>query len=520
FTIYKKLALGFGITIFAIVGSSFYTYFTLKKNIETIRGIANVYAPSEQNLHDMYFTISNSKMLIKNWVFIEIKSNTPNKRALIDLHKTTFPQIKRKLSPLVKCWNYSEQNKYNSIVRKIENGLFPKHQYIMNNLQQFDDYSNPMIIFEAQGMVEEENDEIMLISNKILSDLENLTKNISDKFEKGRIKMERSNSNFKTSVFTVGLLLILISIIIGVLMAHLIITPINKLKKATQEISRGNLDVYVSLNSNDEIQDLGDNFDIMTENLRTNQKQLQKANDKLRASQNKLEKANTTKNKFLSIIAHDLRAPFSAFVSVSEAMVNNFDMLSDNRKKSFANNINKSAIQLNELIENLLQWSQAQANNLEFNPEKTDIVKLTKQNISIASTQAESKKIYFTLESKDSVCAYFDMNHINTVLRNLISNALKYTPNNSKINIIIDDSPKNHVVINICDNGIGLTEKDISNLFRIDINTKYIGESTEKGTGLGLILCKEFVEINGGDIFVKSKINEGSIFSFTLPKKQ
>jgi len=241
-----------------------------------------------------------------------------------------------------------------------------------------------------------------------------------------------------------------------------------------------------------------------------------------KSSQKKLEKANTTKDKFFSIIAHDLRAPFSAFVSVSEAMANNFDMLSDSRKKSFAKNINTSATQLYELIENLLQWSQTQSNRLEFNPEKTNITQLIKDNISIAQTQANSKEIVFNFLDldKNDVYAYCDKNQINTVLRNLISNALKYSYKKGKITISIDDTSDQNILIRIRDTGIGLSTEDIDKLFRIDVSTKYIGNSTEKGTGLGLILCKEFVEINGGNIFVESKINQGSIFSFTIPKNK
>jgi len=253
FTIFKKLALGFGITIFAIIIGSYYTYSTLKKNIETISCIANVDAPSEQHLHDMYFLISNSKMLIKNWVFIEVKDNTPNKKALIQLHHNQFPAIKEKLSPLIKYWSSEEQIVYNTIINKIEDSLFVKHKYIMNNLKHFEDYDRPMILIEAMSMVEEDNDDVMALSNRILKDLNILINKISEKFKKGKEKIEASNTRFKKTVFVIGLSLMILSIIVGLILARLIIKPINKLKKATQEISRGNLDVYVSLNSNDEI---------------------------------------------------------------------------------------------------------------------------------------------------------------------------------------------------------------------------------------------------------------------------
>lgn len=518
FNIYKKLALAFGITILAIVGGSVMTYSILEKNIDIIRKIANIHAPSEEKLHDLYYAVSNSKMLIKNWVFIEVKSETPNKQDLVAFHEKRYPRLKREINELSKDWKQEERRQYKIVEELIEDSLIPQHQYIMNRLDRFEAYDNPMILFETMSMVEQEDDKVMALSNNILRKLDRLTNSISEKFDFARTRMEASNHRVRKAVWIIGIGLIVISISVGLFLSHLIIKPINILKSATQEIRRGNLSVTVALNSRDELQTLGDNFDAMTESLRLNRRKLQQTNQELKASQQKLEKSNATKDKFFSIIAHDLRAPFNAFVSVSDALADDYDTLSEERKKSFARNINNSARHLNNLIENLLQWSRSQTDRLVYSPEVADLNSLINENIKLSKTHAQSKNISLINNLNSERLVFCDKNLINVVFRNLISNAIKYSPEGGKVETGIFQAAGNGMLtVYVLDYGIGLTQEDINKLFRIDQNTKFIGQSTEKGTGLGLILCKEFIEKHGGEIWVESEINTGSRFLFTLP---
>lgn len=518
FNIYKKMILGFGITVLAILGGSFMTYYILEKNIGIIRRIANVHAPSEEKVHDLYYAVSNSKMLIKNWVFIEVKSNTPNKQELIEFHEERYPQLSEKIDQLSQDWEKEEKELYHRVKQLIEDSLIPQHRYIMNRLDRFEAYDNPMILFETMSMVEQEDDEIMALSNNILTKLDRLNNSISNKFDQARNEMEHSNQYFRRMVLIIGLVLIVVSISAGLVLSHLIIKPVNTLKKATQEIRRGNLRVKVALNSRDELQTLGDNFDAMTESLRLNRKKLQQTNEELKASQQNLEKSNATKDKFFSIIAHDLRAPFHAFVSVSDVLANDYEGLSDSRKKSFAKNINTSAHHLSNLIENLLQWSRAQTNRLEYNPERTDLHELIETNVTISATHAHYKNITLTNHTQPGSYAFCDRNLVDAVLRNLISNAIKYSQKGGTVEIGMTMPGDGFVQVAVKDEGIGIAPDDIDKLFKIDQDTKFIGESTEKGTGLGLILCREFVEKHGGKIWVESELQMGSSFIFTLPE--
>jgi len=518
FNIYKKLTLGFGITILAIVGGSLMTYSILEKNISIVRKIADVHAPSEEKLHDLYYAVSNSKMLIKNWVFIEVKSETPNKQELVAFHEQRYPRLKREIRQLSNNWKTDERRQYMIIENLIEDSLIPQHKYIMNRLDHFEAYDNPMILFETMSMVEQEDDKVMALSNNILQRLDRLSNTMSNKFDLSRAQMEESNRRFRRAVLIIGIVLIGISLAVGLILSHLIIKPIKTLKAATQEIRRGNLNVQVSLTTRDELQTLGDNFDAMTESLRLSRKKLQQTNKELKASQESLEKSNATKDKFFSIIAHDLRAPFNAFVSVSDLLANDYEALTDERRKSFARNINNSARHLNNLIENLLQWSRSQTDRLEFSPEKVNLAELVRENLKLSKTHAQSRDIRLKEHIRDEVSAYCDRNLINVVFRNLISNAIKYSHAGSSVEVGIYYEPDNEMITAyVLDEGIGLSEEDMNKLFRIDQNTKFIGDSTEKGTGLGLILSKEFVEKHGGSIWVNSELNKGSRFMFTLP---
>ena len=520
FSIYNKLTLGFGITTLAIIMGSLFNYYNLEKNITTVRKIANQHAPATQALNDLYFEVSNSKMLIKNWVFIEAKSNTPNKQQLKAFHNKRYPKLKDTIQKLSAKWETKEKEQLNTITKLIEDSLIPQHRFIMNKLNDFDDYDNPMLLFEAMSMVEQEEDPVMALSDQILQRLDNLNEIITGKYDEAKNRMENSNARFRKAILIVGIALILISLGTGLYLSYQIVQPIRKLQRATQEISRGNLDVRVHLNSRDELQALSDNFDIMTENLKMSRQKLQRANDKLVKSQQSLEKSNSTKDKFFSIIAHDLRAPFSAFVSVSEVLAYSPESLSESRRQSFARNIHNSAKHLNNLIENLLQWSRSQTERLDFKPRQGDLNKVLEEAIPIVKTQAEQKDVKVVNATKQPVTATFDHNLIAVVVRNLLSNALKYSKPNTTVTLKATNEDADSVKVSVEDQGMGIAPEDIPKLFRIDINTKYIGHSTEKGTGLGLILCKEFVEKHQGNIFVSSTVHKGSIFSFTLPKTQ
>jgi signal transduction histidine kinase len=181
--------------------------------------------------------------------------------------------------------------------------------------------------------------------------------------------------------------------------------------------------------------------------------------------------------------------------------------------------IHKATNNLFRLLENLLQWSSTQTGEIEYRPEQFDLNSLTMNIIQIMGIHAEKKGISIINSLPENTKAYGDKNLISTVIRNLLSNAVKFTRENGQIRIegIVK---KDEIEIAVIDNGIGINKVDIDKLFRLDCNVTTIGTSEERGSGLGLILCKEFVEKNGGRIWVESEIDIGSSFKFTIPKEK
>ncbi|MDD2196157.1 MAG: ATP-binding protein [Bacteroidales bacterium] len=237
----------------------------------------------------------------------------------------------------------------------------------------------------------------------------------------------------------------------------------------------------------------------------------------LEKQRGELEALNATKDKFFAIIAHDLKNPFSTVLGLSELLAREFETFDSKSLKDFITQIYKYSNNTFNLLENLLQWSMLQTDRIPLRPTVINLKHVIEENLELLTGNAKNKNIEMQIISSNACSAYIDANQITTVVRNLISNAIKFTPNNGKIIVRVDDDGE-FWRVSISDNGIGIDKKDIKKLFLIDSNPTTIGTSQEKGTGLGLILCKEFVERNGGHIWVESTHGKGSTFSFTVPK--
>jgi signal transduction histidine kinase len=249
---------------------------------------------------------------------------------------------------------------------------------------------------------------------------------------------------------------------------------------------------------------------------RKTNKVLQVANNTVREQNLALQELNATKDKFFSIISHDLKGPLNSLTSFSGLLINHTDSLSKDEIKMLAKDLDKSLKNLFTLLENLLEWSRSQTGNIEFKPEPFDIAGMLKQNQDLLLQQAQNKKISVRIEGENTLMISAHRNSVNTVVRNLLSNAIKFTPADGII-VLKSAVFENKVVVSICDNGVGMSKETVDKLFRIDSKHTTKGTADEKGTGLGLILCKEFVEKNGGRIWVDSAPGKGSTFSFELP---
>ncbi|MCU4173467.1 ATP-binding protein [Carboxylicivirga sp. N1Y90] len=245
---------------------------------------------------------------------------------------------------------------------------------------------------------------------------------------------------------------------------------------------------------------------------------LKKANIEIEKQKNELEKLNATKDKFFSIMAHDLKNPFTTVHSLSAIIHNDYKTLDEEDKQDIVTRIHDSSQHIYSLLDNLLTWSRSQRGMIECNPIDFSLYELVNTIFNLNSNDARHKNIKLEHNAEEDIRINADREMIATVLRNLINNAIKFTPNDGAISLEVNSGTE---AISICvkDSGIGISATDINKLFRIDINTRAIGPAKDKGTGLGLVLCKEFIERNGGSIKVESEINVGSLFTITIPQK-
>jgi len=236
----------------------------------------------------------------------------------------------------------------------------------------------------------------------------------------------------------------------------------------------------------------------------------------LKESESLLRELNTQKDKFFSIIAHDLKSPFNSILGFSEILVEQIRKKDYDSIEKYAGIINQSSNKAVELLMNLMEWARSQTGRMEFNPEYLEITELISEVSQLFHEVAGQKSISIFKDLPRAATVYADKAMISTVLRNLISNAIKFTFPGGKITIRTIEKPDGLTVC-VQDNGVGMSKSVIEKIFRLDENYTTTGTNNEKGTGLGLVLCKEFIEKHGGKIWLESELGGGSTFYFTIP---
>ncbi len=239
--------------------------------------------------------------------------------------------------------------------------------------------------------------------------------------------------------------------------------------------------------------------------------------EKLQQYADELKNLNISKDKFFSIIAHDLRSPFNGLLGFSTVLLEELHELTPAEIKEYAGYIHTSAKTVYNLVDNLLQWSRIQTGRIEYQPIKIDLYEEVFKSLEVFNSNAITKRIKLINEIDLNTYVYADQNMLRSILQNLISNGIKFTKFGGSVKISSKEKDK-FVQIEITDTGIGIEMKNIAKLFRIDSQFSNLGTSNEEGTGLGLILTKELVEKNKGQIWVKSTPKKGTTFFFTLPK--
>ncbi|MFP4527843.1 MAG: sensor histidine kinase [Candidatus Kapaibacterium sp.] len=242
---------------------------------------------------------------------------------------------------------------------------------------------------------------------------------------------------------------------------------------------------------------------------------------KLRESESKLREVNETKDKFFSIIAHDLKNPVAAMKDSSAILAREYNEFDDADRHEMIREISRQSANVYELLDHLLTWARSQQGRISFRPERFDVGFLVKNNIGFLQGPAYAKNISIKNEIRVPTNVYGDQNMISAVIQNLLSNAIKFTPKGGSVTIDsrqISRAGRDFEEVSVTDTGIGIEEKKLMNLFTPGGVISTPGTSQESGTGLGLVISREFVEHNGGTIYAESKPEGGTTMRFTIPK--
>jgi signal transduction histidine kinase len=242
-----------------------------------------------------------------------------------------------------------------------------------------------------------------------------------------------------------------------------------------------------------------------------------KTNVQLKEKNKTISNINTQKDKFFSIIAHDLRGPFNGFLGLTELLVNDLDFMTNEEIQFAAGSMKSSANNLNRLLENLLEWSRMEQGLIAFKPQEYKLKSVVDECVLTFKDIAQKKAIKINYSIDEEITVFADNNILHAVVRNILSNAVKFTPKGGNVIIQVNEDDTN-TTISITDSGIGMNPKMVENLFRLDVQTNRKGTNDEPSTGLGLILCKEFVEKHNGEIWLESVEEQGTTFYFSFPK--
>jgi ligand-binding sensor domain-containing protein/signal transduction histidine kinase len=255
---------------------------------------------------------------------------------------------------------------------------------------------------------------------------------------------------------------------------------------------------------------------VLEEKIRERTTEIADKNRSLEEQRDELNELNATKDRFFSILAHDLKNPFSSLYSLSELAVDQYEHMEENEKLLTLQKINQSSELIYKLLENLLTWSRSQRGDLDYSPELFNLSALAEVNLNLHRLAAEKKKIRLVSEMPEDLKVFADREMINTVIRNLVNNAVKYSHPGGSVELrILQKDPV--AEIRVRDEGTGISPENLEKIFRIDTKFKLPGTGGEKGTGLGLTLCRDFVEKNAGRIRAESIAGEGTTFIVTIP---
>jgi len=265
-----------------------------------------------------------------------------------------------------------------------------------------------------------------------------------------------------------------------------------------------------------ELQDLQQEFDSMKELFEKDITERKRAEEEIKLKNELLQAIIAEKDKFFSILAHDLRGPLSTFVAATQILTEEIQTMDMEEIEEITLSMKTSATNIYSLLENLLEWSQLKQGGMVFVPGKLNLKKKIEACIDVLYESAREKGIEIAISIPDEMEVFADNHMFDIVIRNLVSNAIKFTPVGGKVSVAADYNSDHSIEVKVSDSGIGMTPELKNKLFLLNENTSRKGTEGEMSTGLGLLLVKEFIEKHGGKIWVDSEVGKGSTFSFTI----
>src|SRR5690606_19057238 len=254
-----------------------------------------------------------------------------------------------------------------------------------------------------------------------------------------------------------------------------------------------------------------------SEKILEQQEQIIAQNHELEKTVKELHRSNQTKDRFFSILAHDLRNPVSTLSGLAESLKNNLGQLSRSDIAEYVDSVYRSSQSVYTLLVNLLSWARTQSHDIQYSPVDFDICGLIRKNIALLEQQSKNKNISVRFTSTATHKVFADYNMVDAVIRNLLMNSVKFTHAGGSVDVVCEESDRN-TILRVRDTGIGMTEEQMRDLFKIEKKALAVGTMGETGTGLGLVISKDFVEANKGTLTLTSQRGVGSEFVVSLPK--
>lgn len=330
-----------------------------------------------------------------------------------------------------------------------------------------------------------------------------------DEYQEARDQVDTIMSRFMHRTAVWGIVFLVVAAFIAFILARRMVLPIVDMSHAAHALMRDRPLPGIDYHGVDEVSTLAETFNTMATKIR-------RQRDDLESTNAELSQANATKDRFFSIIAHDLKNPFNTLLTYSETLLENYDNLDEEKRRRGIATLKANSERGYNLLLDLLNWARSQSGSMEINLGPVHVSALARENIEILAERAEQKGISLEMNVPEACHVYGDHNMVNTVIRNLMTNAVKFTAEGGLVTLESNERD-GQVEIAVVDTGIGISPENQAKLFRLDTFYRTTGTDRERGTGLGLILCKEFVEKLGGRIWVESEEGKGSRFAFTLP---